>query len=232
MLCQAGGSWDYQQESGSGPRHWHGQCATGKAQSPINIVGAEAATLPDWRWSGYTSQLTQIRVKNTGHSLKLELGEGGGAVPRLAGADLPGQFIFAQAHFHWGNTSGRGSEHLVDGRASPLELHLVHYNAKYGSLTEAVTHRDGLAVVGVLHKLTAEDSPALAGLVGAADRVTRARSNTTIQTALQLRSLLPADLDTFYRYSGSLTTPGLPTPAFHQTPTKTLDDLKHTKQTP
>lgn len=31
----------------------------------------------------------------------------------------------------------------------PAELHLVHYNTKYGTLTEATKHSDGLAVLGI-----------------------------------------------------------------------------------
>ena len=29
-------------------------------------------------------------------------------------------------------------------------MHLVHYNKRYGSLTEAVNYPDGLAVIGVM----------------------------------------------------------------------------------
>jgi len=29
-------------------------------------------------------------------------------------------------------------------------MHLVHYNKRYGSLADAVTHPDGLAVIGVM----------------------------------------------------------------------------------
>ena len=31
-------------------------------------------------------------------------------------------------HFHWGSTNKKGSEHYIDGKPTPLELHFVHYN--------------------------------------------------------------------------------------------------------
>ena len=76
----------------------------------------------------------------------------------ISGGDLPGKFIFAQGHFHWGNSSNVGSEHLIGGKAFPLELHLVHYNSKYLTLKEALRHKDGLAVVGIFYELSAENN--------------------------------------------------------------------------
>jgi hypothetical protein len=32
----------------------------------------------------------------------------------------------------------------------PAELHIVHFNAKYGSFNDAVAHPDGLAVLGIM----------------------------------------------------------------------------------
>ena len=32
----------------------------------------------------------------------------------------------------------------------PAELHMVHYNTKYGGFTEATAFQDGLAVLGVM----------------------------------------------------------------------------------
>ena len=43
---------------------------------------------------------------------------------------MKNKYNFAQLHLHWGNTSVAGSEHTVAGARFPLELHLVHYNAR------------------------------------------------------------------------------------------------------
>ena len=72
-------------------------------------------------------------------------------LPRISGGGLGGNYVFAQLHFHWGsNTKDGGSEHLINNVRYPAEMHLVHYNAKYGSMTKATGYSDGLAVLGVL----------------------------------------------------------------------------------
>lgn len=57
------------------------------------------------------------------------------------------RFIFKQLHFHWGSNDKIGSEHIIDNKTFPMEIHLIHYNADYGSFDEALEHDDGLAVV-------------------------------------------------------------------------------------
>ena len=37
-----------------------------------------------------------------------------------------------QMHAHWGAEAGRGSEHTLDGEEFDAELHIVHWNEKYG----------------------------------------------------------------------------------------------------
>lgn len=73
----------------------------------------------------------------------------------ISGSALNGQkFIFAQLHFHWGSYNQVGSEHTVDGYRGPMEVHIVHYNAIYGSLEVAADKEDGLAVLGALFKVS------------------------------------------------------------------------------
>lgn len=48
------------------------------------------------------------------------------------------KYIFAQIHFHWGEVDD-GSEHTVAGKHWPVELHLVHYDQKYGSFANAAS---------------------------------------------------------------------------------------------
>ena len=41
-------------------------------------------------------------------------------------------FSFNQLHFHWGSKINQGSEHCIDGKFSPMEIHLVHFNTNLG----------------------------------------------------------------------------------------------------
>lgn len=59
------------------------------------------------------------------------------------------EFRFAQMHAHWGSNSHNGSEHLVGGLGYAAEIHIVHWNLKYGNIAEALKHGDGLLVLGI-----------------------------------------------------------------------------------
>ena len=45
---------------------------------------------------------------------------------------LLSRYQFHSLHFHWGPYDV-GSEHTLEGKAYAMELHLIHFNTKYGS---------------------------------------------------------------------------------------------------
>jgi carbonic anhydrase len=91
-----------------------------------------------------------------------------------------------QFHFH------TPSEHTIDGRSYPLEMHLVHAD-----------DQGRLAVLGVLFEV-GEAHPGLAAL---AANLPAPHETTTVDGAtINADALLPADLG-YVRYDGSLTTP-------------------------
>ena len=73
--------------------------------------------------------------------------------PSFTGGGYSDRYVFQQLHFHWGSDDNSGSEHTVDGRAYAGEMHLVHYNSKYGDYKSAVKNSDGLAVLGILFQV-------------------------------------------------------------------------------
>jgi len=199
---QSGAHWNYLSDAG-----WTGVCSTGRAQSPIDISTAEFVSLPEWKFDGYTVK-RKGQVQNNGHSLVFTLGSTNWDPPQAGGAGLPGDFTFAQGHFHWGNSSLRGSEHQLGGRPFPLELHLVHFNSKYEHIGEAIKHPDGLAVIGIFFSVSTKDNPALAPIFSSLHSVSLADAKKMdFSPTIALSSLLPEDTSAFYRYSGSLTTP-------------------------
>ncbi len=140
---------------------------------------------------------------------------------QVSGGGLPGTFALAQVHFHWGARDDSGSEHTLDGAPRPIEAHLVHFNTKYGAtLKEALVSSrglqpDALAVVGFFLQVAEEDNPALDPIVrGLAD--VPSPGNTTVLTPTPEGAALfsPAFVHQaafeggFFRYAGSLTTPG------------------------
>uniref|UniRef100_A0A3B5KYA5 Carbonic anhydrase n=1 Tax=Xiphophorus couchianus TaxID=32473 RepID=A0A3B5KYA5_9TELE len=64
-----------------------------------------------------------------------------------------------QAHLHWGNgTAEPGSEHTVDGKRFPMELHIVNSKSTYNrNATLAVKDSEGLAALGFFIEVSRDD---------------------------------------------------------------------------
>lgn len=205
----AGGSTPWTYTGQHGPLHWGSmfESCAGNRQSPINI---ETLNVKQEYWKplqlkNYEVPPSRMRVKNNGHSAQVEMDAS--VAPRVSGGGLKGEYIFAQFHFHWGSDSTMGSEHTIDGVRYPMELHLVHYKGSYGTLAEAVKRRDGLAVLGVMLEVSNNDNPALAPLATALRNITQSGMFADVSALYPLKAFLPRNVDRFYRYDGSLTTP-------------------------
>ena len=88
-------------------------------------------------------------------------------------------------------------------------MHIVHYNDKYGSFPEAVVHPDGLAVLGIMIELEARDNIAFRHLEHFDDVINPdADKSSVLPYPIPMMDLLPDTTGSFFRYNGSLTTPG------------------------
>jgi carbonic anhydrase len=172
--------WSY--EGTSGPAHWSelapefGLCSSGKRQSPIDLRIAPVADAEPVEF-GYPS--TFIKLKNNGHTVEVTPGTEG--TIRVGGTS----YALSQFHFH------HPSEHTVEGKRYPLEVHLVHRAP------------EGLAVVAILFEEGAPN-PVLESLT------TFLPSTVGVEVSpepkFELKDLMPSDRS-LYRYQGSLTTP-------------------------
>ncbi|GFS14534.1 carbonic anhydrase [Elysia marginata] len=118
------------------------------------------------------------------------------------------KYKLVQFHFHWGHDDKSGSEHTVDGKMYPSELHLVHYNTeKYASFGEAVTHSDGLSVIGVFIKVGDSEHKGFKALSENANKVKCKASKASTGSNFNPASLLPSNTSKYWTYEGSLTTP-------------------------
>ena len=131
----------------------------------------------------------------------------------ILGAMLPSSYNIEQLHFHWGNHSDTGSEHTIDNKRYPLEMHLVHYNSKYKSVAEAVedNERNGLAVISVLFEISRKDNEHFEPIMQKAKAVRGTDAEVVSRVGLggvSLADLLPKTAaKSFFSYEGSLTTP-------------------------
>ncbi|GKU78517.1 carbonic anhydrase [Paenibacillus sp. L3-i20] len=178
--------WSYMGDSGT--EHWghlgpdYAACNVGKEQSPINIDTDEKNESDSKEKVAVNYKSTAFTFGNNGHTIQAN------ATATANELTISGTaYTLAQFHFH------TPSEHEIDGKASPLELHLVH-KSKTGSL----------AVLGVLIK-EGKANTAVTEMWCKLPKI-KTDADITLKTAIDLKKLLPKDLDA-YRYQGSLTTP-------------------------
>ncbi|KAL3109171.1 hypothetical protein niasHT_013951 [Heterodera trifolii] len=185
---------------------WGGQCQTGQRQSPIDIRKewfAEDKT-PPIQFVNYEKQHI-VKMHNNGHTVFVNGFNTWPERPFITDGGLGSiRYLLDQFHFHW-SQNGDGSEHTVDGQHFDAELHLVHIKEGL-TLEEALRTPDGLAVVGIFYKTASTGLP-LVALQNALTQVTKTDASIQIDNCV-LSVLLPTVLNSFFRYNGSLTTPG------------------------
>ncbi|MEM9301161.1 MAG: carbonic anhydrase family protein [Pseudomonadota bacterium] len=192
LVAGEGTHWGY--GASDGPDRWGAMdpawdlCASGEAQSPVDIRGVETVDrLGDVKLAAGRAEMKVVRQRHVfdaldnGHTIQINVDAGDTLT--LEGK----QYDLVQFHFH------APSEHTVDGRHYPMEMHLVH-QAVDGSL----------AVVGVFiedgdHNAAFdtiwENLPTTAGEMAHLEDV-----------AMNVDDALPVD-NGDWRYEGSLTTP-------------------------
>ncbi|KAJ6666037.1 hypothetical protein lerEdw1_000941 [Lerista edwardsae] len=192
-----------------GPSEWYESypIAQGNHQSPINIVPAEAIFDPCLKpLSVSYAPCSSLAISNNGHSVMVEFKDVDDKMA-ISGGPLEDPYRLKQFHFHWGMNRDCGSEHTVNGKSFPCELHLVHWNArKYTEFEEAAAAPDGLAVVGVFLE-TGEEHAGMNRLTDALYMVKYKGTKAQFKGFNPI-SLLPPCLD-YWTYPGSLTTPPL-----------------------
>ncbi len=173
--------WSYEGEAG--PEHWgslskdNSACAAGSQQSPLDIRGAIKADIPDitidWKGGG--------TILNNGHTIQVKAAPGG----TLRRGDKT--YDLVQYHFH------APSEHLVEGKSFPMEVHFVHKQAETGALGVFGV----FLVPGVANKTFASLAAAFPQKAG---------DEASLHGVVDPSGLLPSALS-YWAYEGSLTTP-------------------------
>lgn len=175
------GHWSYGGEGG--PEHWgdlapeNRPCSTGAQQSPIDLAGAMTASVgaPQPHWIPAHGGM----IVNNGHTIQVDVNGAGGI--KLNGVD----YALQQFHFH------HPSEHTINGKSFPLEVHFVHAS------------KDGdLAVVAVMF-LEGSANPNLDAIWATAPG---REGKAAIAFDIDPSKFVPEDSSAF-RYEGSLTTP-------------------------
>ena len=195
-------SWGY--EGDHGPLHWGklgpdtALCEKGMNQSPIDLLRTHKTTLNDLQISYRDAP---FQVVNNGHTLQeVE------PLSETAKSRYPkhGQtalhydrdstivfdedlYLLEQFHFH------TPSEHTIDNRHYPMELHLVHHNERHETAVVAVFMEEGKH--NPFFEAFLQHAPTKVGEV-----------NNDRSQAVNPINLLP-ERKSYYLYSGSFTTP-------------------------
>ena len=198
-------------------------------QSPINIIENQAKyqEFRPFTFTGFENLSISngtLKAWNTGGTLKFLAKSG---VAYLEGGPLNVRYDFIEMHFHWGDVSKleepRGSEHKINGRTYPLELHMVHKNLHDETIEDALTHENGLCVLAFLFEIVKENDndlelPGLDGILDVVDSVVeadsifhKAKKEEKIKEgrrfkAVNVANFLPFLVDEYFTYRGSLTT--------------------------
>ncbi|XP_077990204.1 carbonic anhydrase 14-like [Glandiceps talaboti] len=204
-----GAGWGYHEDNG--PLTWEDSypLCGGSRQSPIDIAHAdvEEKDFDEFTFTGFGSAPpsgASMTLYNNGHAVQVNMvGD-----YLVSGGGLPSDYKAVQFHFHWGNDSTRGSEHLIDGNEYAAELHIVCYDyVNFASAGEAMADPSGLAVLGTLVQIGDTTNTAYAKLTDNLAEIHDKDEEYNITTPLNLMSLMPEDTSEFFRYEGSLTTP-------------------------
>ena len=183
--------WAY--EGKHGPSHWamlspaYAVCDEGRAQSPVDIRAAVVATASPWKLDYQQSALRIVHHENVtdlvdnGHTIQVTVEEGSTLTTSR------NMYHLKQFHFH------TPSEHTIEGKNAPMEVHFVHQSAD-----------KNFAVVAALF---AEGAPneSIAKLIANFPKA-KGESAHRPEIKLDLVLHLPAKNDA-YTYMGSFTTP-------------------------
>ncbi|KAM8931071.1 receptor-type tyrosine-protein phosphatase gamma isoform 2-T2 [Pelodytes ibericus] len=193
-----------------GPDNWVTSSVDcgGRHQSPINIDDYNAKIKEEFQelqLEGFENDsLNRTSMKNTGKTVAILLKD----AYFISGGGLPGRFKAEKMEFHWGQSNGSaGSEHSLNGRRFPVEMQIYFYNPDdFDSFETAILEKRLIAAMSVFFQATQRNNPALDPIIHGLKGVVHHEKETTLDPFI-LRDLLPTSLDSFYRYTGSLTTP-------------------------
>lgn len=162
------------------PPYPYADCSLGQKQSPVDLGQTQSVTSTNLLQPKYVKE--SLSISNNGHTLKVNTTSSS----LLIGNE---KYSLLQYHIH------APSEHVINGKSYPLEIHFVHGTP------------DGkLAVIGVFAEEGKENKEFNKILNFAPMEHSTGTANPMMQF-INPSLLLPTTKKNFYLYAGSLTTP-------------------------
>ena len=199
-ICSAADPVDFNYDNQSAWAYFNASQCGNNRQSPIDIIVRD--TVPA------SSELRRLQLQGWDVSVD-------GKVSNVRGLSVmfepnrrtartfihTGEYEMFQFHFHWGNSSGTGSEHTVNGFQYDGEVHFVH--SKIDPPANS-TDGDFLTVIGVF--LESSETAPVAGTFWENFVDTLSYNQNRAVSGITYSDLLPTNRS-YYHYNGSLTTP-------------------------
>ncbi|CAD5230939.1 unnamed protein product [Bursaphelenchus okinawaensis] len=189
------------------PSSWKGQCKRSRIQSPIDLSSSDTSYqwIEPLQFVNFNENEPLI-LENTGMSVQLSGFADWTNRPQIQGGGLSGTYLLVQIHFHWGQNESHGSEHSINGLHYPAEAHFAF--TKSGEAFEMIGIRKRTVDIHVL-SVFLNIHPKLGVLAPFEEELTRVKELDQKVGVYNLvpNDLLPKNLEHFYRYTGSLTTP-------------------------
>ena len=167
-----------------GPENWKNLCdgfadCGGDVQSPINIVTKSAQTDNKLLAPVFNYGTSKVAIINNGHTVQFNIS--GDNQVTLEGKD----YKLLQFHYH------ALSEHTIDGKHAPIEVHFVHKHSN-----------TDYAVLGVMFE-EGKENPLFSKYL---EHFPKKEGHYNSEDKIDVLSLLPQN-KSYYNYKGSLTTP-------------------------
>ena len=169
-------------------------CQTGREQSPIDLTKATVVSdadgnVPKFEGYGYMDYPSGQTALLLEHGIKMNIPDDGQILKEQFPDGSKDEFYAAQLHFH------APSEHAVDGKLYPLEMHIVHVHREFKD--------SRFSVIGVMFEVGDEENEYIASL-----DFENATAEGNPLTNVNLASFLAGlDMSKYWHYNGSFTTP-------------------------
>lgn len=174
----------------NGPEHWGdikeewADCGRGQMQSPIDLSDWRVSPMSHLGYLNHTYLPAEATIVNRGHDIMIRF-EGDAGSLSINGTP----YYLKQLHWH------SPTEHSVNRRRYDMELHMVHESAE-----------NKAAVIGILYRIGRHD-PFLRELEPFLKKIAD-KNDRELKVGVVDPCVARGGGNVYYRYMGSLTTPG------------------------
>ncbi|XP_063912640.1 carbonic anhydrase 2-like [Zophobas morio] len=179
-------------------------CKNGKRQAPIWITDKKTTPVSynDLQFDDKFYASYPAKIVNDDYTVGILLDDMS-VKPQISQGGLKDNYTFLQFQFRW------PSEHVVNFRRYPLELAMIFYNSKYGSVGDAIPHEDGFIILVSFYGLSLhKHNPIFNNLIRSIPQIeNKTQHPVSLERKITLSHYLPRHTKRFYRYHGSVTKP-------------------------